>query len=181
MNSTRQACAIVLFTLVLSGCNGREVIGPAPTPPSQIPPPLPVPAVSGDLTLGSIRPEAGATVLVRPCADASTRFCADKLELSVEIVVDQDLDGVSLTVKFDGCGFASSPTFSLASHRPAVINLSRVDLSDDGPNHDGVGAALYCELPAMTRRVIVSLWRTGQARVPLLTREFAREYTFARP
>lgn len=181
MNSKHYARAIALFTLLLSGCSGRGVIGPAPTPPSQAPPPPSVPPVFGEFTLRSISPEAGATVLARPCAEGSTRFCADRLELNVEIVIDQDIDGVLLTAKFDGCGFASSPTFSLTSHIPAVVNLSRVDLSDDGPNHDGIGAALFCELPAVTRQVTVSLWGAGQPRAPLLTRDFAREYTFARP
>jgi hypothetical protein len=181
MNSKRYARATALFALVLSGCDGREVIGPSPTPLSPTPPPPSVPALSGDLALRSISPEAGAMVLARPCAEGATRFCADQLELSVEVVVDRDLEGVSLTVRFGGCGVASSPPFSLAPHTPAVVNLARVDLSDDGPMHDGVGAELLCELPAVTRHVIVNLWRTGEPRAPLLTRDFALEYTFARP
>lgn len=179
MNAKYHARAIVLLALVLNGCDGR--VGSAPTPLPQIPPPPPVPEVFGDLMLRSISPEAGATVLARPCAEGSARFCAEPLELSVEVVVDRDLEDLMLTVKFDRCGIASSPTFSLTSHTPAVIKLSRVDLSDDGPAHDGVGAALLCELPAVTRQVMVSLWRTGQPRAPLLARDFAREYWFRLP
>lgn len=179
MNSKRHA--IALFALVLTACDGREGLGPSPPPLSRTPPPPSVPAVFGELTLRSVSPEAGATVLARACAEGSTRFCADQLDITIEVVVDRDLEDVVVTVRFDGCGFASSPTFALRAHVPAPIKLSRIDLSDDGPMHDGVGAALFCDLPAVTRQVIVSLWRTGQPTAPLLTRDFAREYTFARP
>lgn len=177
MSSKRHARAIALLALVLSACGGRELAGPSPPPPSPAPPPLPLPELYGDLTLRSISPEAGATVLARPCAQGSNRFCADQIELTIAVVVDRDLEGV-VTVHFGGCGMASSQVFSIAPHTPAVISLSRVDLSDDGPNHDGVGAALYCELPAVTQQMRVSLWQAGQPRNPLLTRDFARQYTF---
>ena len=98
-----------------------------------------------------------------------------------DVVVDQDIPNASLTVAFDRCGFARTPVTSLTAGSRTSLTTSVVDLSDDGPLHDGVGAARYCEFPAATARVIVSLWRSGQPVTPLLTREFPNAYTFAMP
>jgi hypothetical protein len=115
---------------------------------------------------------------VRACAPGSARFCADQPRLAVDVVIDQDIPSGSLTVHFDRCGYARTPVTSLIAGSKVSLTTSVIELSDDGPLHDGVGAALFCDLPAVTTKTIVSLWRSGNAVRPLLTREYANTYTF---
>lgn len=170
------AIGLVAFaSLTACDVGGR---GLAPTQPSPLPP---APTVSGEITITSISPGPGATVPVRACALGSTRFCADQPRLTVEVVIDQDIPDGSLTVQFDRCGYAETPISALTAGSRISLTTSVIDLSDDGPLHDGVGARLFCELPAVTTKTNVRLWRAGDAVGPLLAREFANTYTFARP
>jgi hypothetical protein len=118
---------------------------------------------------------------VRPCAPGSARFCADQPQLSLDVVVEEDIPSGLLTVGFDRCATATTPSTTFTAGVRTELRASFLQLSDDGPNHDGVGAALYCQLPATTQRMIVRLWRTGQPATPLLTREFPNPYTFYSP
>lgn len=174
------AMAFLALTSV-TGCDGtdRALTPTQPSPPAATPDPTST--INGEITITSISPAPGATVLVRACATGSARFCADHPQLTIDVVVDQDIPNASLTVAFDRCGFARTPVTSLTAGSRTSLTTSVVDLSDDGPLHDGVGAARYCEFPAATARVIVSLWRSGQPVTPLLTREFPNAYTFAMP
>jgi hypothetical protein len=67
------------------------------------------------------------------------------------------------------------------ANTPISVTISMVELSHNGPFHDGVDAALFCELPATTTKVIVQVWAPGRLNSALLIREFANDYTFAMP
>jgi len=138
------AMAFLALTSV-TGCDGSDR-ALTPTQPSRpAATPGPTSTISGEITITSISPAPGATVLVRACASGSARFCADHPQLTIDVVVDQDIPNASLTVAFDRCGFARTPVTSLTAGSRTSLTTSVVDLSDDGPLHDGVGAARYCE------------------------------------
>jgi hypothetical protein len=96
----------------------------------------------------------------------------------LDVVFDLDIPDALLTVSFGGCGLATTPVTSFKAGSRTSLTTSVIQLSDDRPFHDGVGAALRCALPAVTPRIFVSVWRSGQPARPLLTREFAIAYTF---
>ena len=164
----------------VSGCGGSDR-ALTPTEPS---PPVPAPGpstITGEITITSMSPAPGATVPVRPCATGSERFCADQPQMTVDVVVDHDIANGVVTVSFERCAIGRTRVTTLSAGRRTSMSISTLDLSDDGPLHDGVGAALLCALPAATTTMTVSLWRSGEPARALLTREFANGYTFAVP
>lgn len=172
-------CARLLTTLIalvsLTACDaGRGLVPTRPRPPVADP----QETIIGEITISSISPRPGATVPVRPCAPGSAQVCADSPQLTIDVVVDQDIPDALLTVSFGGCGWATTPITSIIAGTRVSLTTSVIHLSDDGPFHDGVGAVKLCELPAVTTRMFVSLWRSGQPARPLLTREFENAYTF---
>ena len=170
---------VILALASVASCGGRGATTPTPPPP---PPPGPgATNVNGEITIASISPEPGATVHVRLCADESTRFCADQPRTTFEVLVDQDIPDAVLTVNFGGCGSARTPVTSLTAGVRTALSTSVIDLSGDSPLHDGSAATLFCELPAVSVRTFVSLWRSGQPATPLLTRQFEQTYVFAMP
>ena len=165
----------------LAGCDGTGRFA-TPTQPSLPSPAAPTPpTVTGEITIASISPEPGATVPVRVCGPGATRFCAEQPRMTVDVVVDQDIPNAVLTVHFERCAIARTPVTALSAGRQISMSTSELELSDDGPLHDGAGAAAFCPLPAVTTRMTVSLWRSGEPARALLTREFANGYTFAIP
>ena len=173
----RRIAPAILAVASVAGCGGGGV-----TTPTSLPPPRPDPtSVSGEITIASISPEPGATVHVRPCAEGSPRFCADHPQVTLEVLVDQDIPNAVLTISFGGCGSAWTAVTSLTAGVRTPLGTSVIDLSDDGPLHDGSDATLFCELPAVSTRMFVSLWRSGQPATPLLTRVFPHTYVFAMP
>ena len=173
----------VAFLTACDADSSRPVLTqPSPTPPvvSPIPPTVHWP-VHGQIAIASITPTSGAIVPVRMCEPGSQRFCADQPQLTIDVAVDQDIANASLTVSFGRCAFGRTPGFSLAAHIRRSLTISVLDLSDDGPLHDGVGAKLFCPLPAETGHIIVNLWHPEEPRTPALTSEFANTYTFAMP
>ena len=173
---TEMTWALAALLIGLAGC-GRTPTQPSP-PPSQPPAPTPV-TVNGEITIASISPEPGATVHVRFCADDSPRVCADQPRATFEVLVDQNIPEAVLTVNFGGCGSARTPVTSLTAGVRTALSISAIDLSDDSL-HDG-NPTLLCELPAVSVRTLVSLWREGQPRTPVLTRQFDQTYVFAKP
>ena len=174
MNCARLVTALIAFATLTACDGGRGLVPTRPGPPVAVP----QETIAGEITITSISPRPGATVPVRPCAPGSTQVCADSPLVTLDVVVDQDLSDALLTVSFDGCGLATTPLASLIAGSRMSLTTSVIHLSDDGPFHDGVGATLRCELPAVTGRIFVSLWRSGQPARPLLTREFENAYTF---
>jgi hypothetical protein len=172
------AIAVMALTSV-TGCGDTER-AVTPTQPSS-PAPGPTSTINGEITIRSISPGTGATVPVHLCAPGSTRFCADQPRMTLDVVVDQDVPDAVLTVSFERCAIARAPVTALSAGRRVSVSTPVLDLSDDGPLHDGVGAALFCALPAVTTTMTVSLWRSGESARALLTREFAHGYTFAIP
>jgi len=174
------AIAFMALTSV-TGCEDTD----RPLTPTQPSPPAPAPGptstINGEITITSISPATGATVPVHACAPGSTRFCADQPRMTLDVVVDQDIPNAVLTVSFERCAIARTPVTALSAGRRISMSTSVLDLSDDGPLHDGVGAALFCAFPAVTTTMTVSLWRSGEPARALLTREFANGYTFAMP
>ena len=170
------AIAIMALTSV-TGCGGAD----RALSPTQPFPPGPNSALNGEITIASVSPAPGATVPVRPCAQGSARFCADQPQVILDVVVDQDIPNAVLTVGFQRCAMGTTPVTALSAGRRISMSISTLDLSDDGPLHDGVGAALFCGLPAVTTTMTVSIWRSGAPARALLTREFANGYTFAMP
>jgi hypothetical protein len=178
MPCARHFGTALVALVCLTACNGA---GPGLAPTGPGPTPTPAPTITGEITIMSISPEPGATVPEHACGPGSTRFCADQPQVTFDVVADQDIPNATLTVSFGLCGSARTPVTSLTAGSRMSMSTSRVELSDDGPLHDGVGAALYCDLPAVTTRMIVRLWRSGNSVTPLLTREFEHAYTFAIP
>ena len=177
----RRIAPLVLMALAsVAGCGGsdRALTPTQPSPPSGG---AGSTNVNGEITMAAIRPDPGATVHVRPCAPASTRFCADQPQATFDVLVDRDIPDAVLTVNFGACGIASTSVTALTAGRRTPLTINVIDLSDDGPFHDGIGAALFCDLPAASGRMLVSLRRSGQPATSLLTREFAYSYAFAMP
>lgn len=173
----RRIAPAILALASVAGCGGRGATTPTP-PPSPRPDST---SVSGEITIASISPAPGATVHVRPCAEGSPRFCADHPQVTLEVLVDQDIPNAVLTVSFGGCGSAWTSVRSLTAGVRTPLSTSVIDLSGDSPLHDGSDATLFCELPAVSARTFVSLWRAGQPATPLLTRQFDQSYVFALP
>lgn len=177
------AIAFIALTSV-AGCEGTGQVA-TPTQPSLPSPAAPTPStVTGEIIITSTNPEPGATVPVRVCAPETTTICADAPKLTVEVVIDQvdeDIPNAVLSVRFDQCGYWSTPVGSLIAGSRLSLTTSVISLSDhEGPG--GAAAPPHCEFPAVTAEIVVSLWRSGQPLAPpLLTRVFANGYTFARP
>jgi len=167
---------VVLALASVAGCGDGA---PPPTQPSPPPRDSGLTNVTGEITIASISPEPGATVHVRLCADDSPRFCADQPRATFEVLVDQNIPEAVLTVNFGGCGSARTPVTSLTAGVRTALSISAIDLSDDSL-HDG-NPTLFCELPAVSVRTVVSLWRSGQPATPLLTRQFDQTYVFVLP
>ena len=181
MERTRNLAIALMMLPCVVGCDGtsRTLAPMQPSPPSNGP--VPPSGIHGEITITAISPAPGATVPVRACAPGSTRFCADQPQLTLNVVVEQDIPSALVTVGFDRCATATTPSTSFTAGVRTELRASLLQLSDDGPNHDDVGAALYCQLPATTQQTIVRLWRTGHPATPLLTREFSNSYTFFSP
>jgi hypothetical protein len=180
----KRARCLPIAIMALASVTGCDSIGPelAPTQPSsQAPAPGPAATVNGEIIITSISPAPGGTVRARACAPGSARFCADQAQMAFDVVVDQDIPNAVLTVSFERCAIASTPVTALSAGQRIAMSTSVLDLSDDGPLHDGVGAALFCALPAVTTTMTVSLWRSGEPARPLMTRKFPNGYTFAMP
>lgn len=179
MNTSRRLATALVTLASVAGCAGtdRDV---SPTRPSRPgPPPNPVSTVSGEITIRSLDPPSDAIVPVHRCAPGSPRFCADQPQITLDVVVDQDIPNAIVWVAFDRCALGRTGVTALSAGQRTSTSISALDLSDDGPLHDGVGAALLCALPAVTTAMTVSLWRSDGTGGALLTREFANRYTFA--
>ena len=174
MNCARLVTAFIALVSLTACDGGQGLIPTRPGPPAAVP----EETITGEIRIASISPQPGATVPVRPCAPGSAQVCADSPLVTLDVVIDLDIPDASLTVSFGGCGLATTPVTSFTAGNRMSLTTSVIQLSDDGPFHDGIGAALRCELPAVTPRIFVSLWRSGQPARPLLTREFAIAYTF---
>src|SRR5688572_12046386 len=174
MKCARLVTALIAFVTLTACDGGRGLVPLRPGPPVAVP----EETITGEIRITSISPQPGATVPVRPCAPRSAQVCADSPLLTLDVVIDLDIPDALLTVSFDGCGLATTPVTSFTAGSRMSLTTSVIQLSDDGPFHDSVGATLRCELPAVTARMFVSLWRAGQPARPLLTREFDNAYTF---
>ena len=172
----RRILPVILALASVAGCGGRAATAPTSPPP---PPGPGATNVNGEITIASISPAPGAMVHVRLCADDSPRVCADQPRATFEVLVDQNIPEAVLTVNFGGCGSARTPVTSLTAGVRTALSISAIDLSDDSL-HDG-NPTLFCELPAVSVRTFVSLWRSGQPATPLLTRQFEQTYVFAMP
>ena len=95
--------------------------------------------------------------------------------------MDGDIPNAVLSVRFDQCGYWSTPISLIAAGSRLSLTTSVISLSDhEGPG--GAPAPPHCEFPAVTARIVVSVWRAGRpTEPPLLTREFTHGYTFVRP
>jgi hypothetical protein len=169
-------------------CGSSDALITAPTsvtgPPVAVPPELPT--VFGSITLTSATPPSGSAVEVYDCdpnrsADRARTshavgLCNQHLQLTFEVVVDQDLPDAYLFVDFlsarGHCGYASTPATLLAAHRRISLTTDFIVLSED-PN-----VPIPCALPATTTRVVASLRSRASGGRALLEREFDQAYTF---
>ena len=179
MNYARHLGAVLASLACFTACDSPGV-GVSSVPP---PPPPPPPVVNGEITIKSLSPQPGTTVAVRDCSASVGyfRICTDELQMTFEVRVDQDISDASLIVSFGTCATAISSPIPIAADTPISVSMPVLELSHSGPLHDGVDAALLCELPALTTNMVVRVWVPGRPSRAVLTREFANSYTFAMP
>jgi hypothetical protein len=185
MKYARDLGPALIALAFLTGCDstGRTVTPTQPSQPSTVE--TTTPTVTGEIIITSISPEPGTTVPVRACAPGTTMICADEPKLTVEVVIDgidEHIPNAVLSVRFDECGYwGTAVPSTIAAGSRLSLTTSVISLSDhEGPA--GAPAPAHCELPAVTSGIVVSLWRSGQPRMPpLLTQTFTKGYTFAMP
>ena len=172
----------------LTACDGGRTqlpTAPSSLPPSTSPPPSPSPppSASGQITLRSIAPGSGATLTVRECptsyTDSFKDLCSDPAHMTVDVQFERDVSTAVVTAGFyrgtKRCGIAySGPSPFAAGSRASFELVGAVALSDES-------VQLHCPLPAETTRMVIQLWERSRPSVPLLTQEFAHNYTFAEP
>jgi hypothetical protein len=166
----------------LTTCNGTVELPAGPSgssPPSQTPPTPPrPPATEGNITVTSIVPGSGATLVVRDCTRSGSGyrwFCADQLRSTFEVQFDQNIPDAVLTASFvgdaGGCGRASTARTPLTAGSQTTMIMGAIDFSTEE-------SPLACQLPLETSRMILRLWRANSPATPLMTREFAYSYKF---
>jgi hypothetical protein len=157
--------------LSFSGC------GSMPSSPSPSTPP------GGRLTLRSITPGSGTTLLVRECgSDGLDVTCTEEPRVSIDVDVPHDINdpALSMTLKSSSreCGGFNAMQPRIArplKAGPYVFEFTGVYLSATGANFE-----LDCPLPAETTRLIVRLWEITAAGIPteVISQEFAHTYRF---
>lgn len=181
---------LVALSAVAAGpaCGSSDALITAPTsvtgPAVAVPPQLPT--VFGSIALTSATPPSGSAVEVYDCdpsrsADRARTshavgLCNQHLQLTFEVVVDQDLPDAYLFVDFlsdrGQCGYGSTPATLLAAHRRISLTTESIVLSED-PN-----VPVPCALPVSTTRVVASVRARAFGGRALLAREFDQAYTF---
>ena len=194
MQRTLRLALAFVALITLTACNSTVGLPAGPSgssPPSQTPPTPPPrpPAMEGNITVTSLVPGSGATLVVRDCTKGTSGyrwFCADQLGSTFEVQVDQNIPGAVLTAEFVGdaggkCRYGAS-TFGfgpVASTAPTPLTAgSQTTMIMGAIDFSTEESPLACPLPLETTRMIVRLWRVGVPATPLMTREFAYSYTF---
>ena len=191
------ASALALL-VVTSACDSRTPAGPSSVRPSgTISPEITTPSVAGPGTgnatgvAGQIRltdVDSGAMLTVRDCSGRLKAKCSEQLRMALEVIADRDMADATVTIEFvDGvreCGRTYISSVALPAATPVSLNARVVYTEsemDEGEGSPRIQVGPFCRLPATTNRVVVKLWRHGDARNPVLTQEFAETFTFAAP
>jgi hypothetical protein len=181
---THIAAFLAVALLPLIGC---DQVATPPSVPSA-PTPLAPAGPQGQITVLSVQPESGATLVTEPCEPGATYYCTSEGEprLTFDVELDQEVTEPWVTASFYngsqrcvGSGYptVSQPLEPLAANTTTTFRVSSLSLSLD------VNGALICRFPQTTTRMVVQLWdkRGGRFSTSLLTREFAHGYTFVVP
>jgi hypothetical protein len=177
----RSALTLLLLAAALSGCgNPLSTSVTNPTAPSVVPTvaPTPTPTVRVSIAVRSLTPPPGATLFVRQCPlyYGQTGNCSDA-KVAVEVASEQSVGDAVVTVSYyrnaERCGIAYAGPTVLPATTLTAFTATLIELSDES-------VALHCApLPATTNRLVVQVWSAKQPSTPLLTQEFAHDYTFA--
>jgi hypothetical protein len=190
MKSVQMAAALVVV-VSLGACRGGgapipSVTSPTAQPPS--PPPSPPPPTAGEITVTAIAPASGATLTLRDCsANGWQSICTEELRLAFDVVMDRSMPDATVTVGFhDGplrCGesWLGSVKLDAGSRTPLSTSIVYVSYQVNEGGDSPKTTIQPCQLPATTTRMVIEVWDKANARVPVLTRDFANTYKFEQP
>ena len=186
MSTPTRIAAFFALALPLVGCDQATTSAPSvPTAPT-----APTPAVpQGQITVRSVQPESGATLVTEPCEPGATYYCTSEGEprLAFDVQFDQEVTEPWVTVSFHnslnqqcaGSGYPTvfQPLEPLRANTTTTFRVSSLSLRMDP------FGALICRFPQTTTRMVVQLWaqRAAARQGALLTQEFAHSYTFVLP
>jgi|RhiMethySRZTD1v2_1073278.scaffolds.fasta_scaffold902738_1 hypothetical protein len=163
---------MLLLAGAVGGCDSSAAS--SPTSPSVSPTPsAPVPPAQGQITVLSVQPESGATIVAEPCDGG---YCSFDPRFTFDVQLDRSVDEPWVTVSlFSGSQRCASSGFPntlqaltpLQASTATKFEVSFLALS--GPN------GTLCQLPKTTTRMVVELW-AQRGRASLLTQEFALGY-----
>lgn len=180
---------LLLSVLAGSGACDRSPTGPSFTvrPQRGTPGPgLNLPPVYAEITLQSISPAPGATLLMVDCGHEAGRgpgldYCTQDLRAVFSVAADRDMPNVALRVTFwaDGrpCAVAMSEAVSLASHISAEVRTTGVEyVVKDVSAATGLGCS---RPPVATTTMVVELMDMSQGSgVSEVTKDFPVGYRF---
>ena len=158
--------------IVLSGC---ESTPSSPSPPTSLQAPL---------SIRSITPASGTTLLVRECGfdEGFDILCTQEPRVSVDVDVPHDIDDPALSVILEN---GSKRCASFDAMQPPItrpLKAGRYSFEFGGAFLYATGAnfELDCPLPAETTRLVIRLWNVTGAAFPrvVLAQEFAHTYRF---
>jgi hypothetical protein len=184
MISTSRRLAVATALLFLGGCSGAGgVTATGPSPVTSAGPSAPAPtAARGDIRIASITRASGSTIAVGDCGSATMpipgrHICSDQWGATFEVDIDSDIADAVLSVSLQDGAARCADAYS--RYQPVAAG-SRTSFSTSGSlylTYEGdAGVVVNCTVPRTTTKMIVALWRRGNAAVPVLRQEFDVTY-----
>jgi len=187
MRAQRNLVLIGLLSTVVAACDDYQAARPMATAPSPVSPPT----RTGQVSLRSIRPASGATLLMRDCtwepetSGGNTQICSTEPRLTVDLEFDGDINATLTAYYYRGSQICavSWGRFQGTSGSAEMNSISLTDVHR--PDEVLTTTANRCTLPIVTHQVVVKVVERAEIRLtnPLqLTSEpFAHTYTFDVP
>jgi hypothetical protein len=167
--STRFYALFAAALLTLAGCDQRSISAPLQAAPGT----MPAPAEPGQITVLQVTPLAGAGYAIGCSRDGN--WC--NMLLVVDVQLDQDVAEPWVTASFyngsQRCGGTLSVrnSESIDPLRANTVTRFTTGLITLSAAQDGT----FC---TATTRMVVQLWgERGRSAAPLITREFAHNWT----
>jgi len=186
----RSARFYAFFAVVLlagAGCDQGTTPAPSMGPTAPVAAARVMP--QGQITVLSVQPESGATLVTEPCDGG---YCigerATYLRLTFNVQLDQEVREPWVTAFFyngsQQCAGSGYPNV-LQTIEPLRANIATTFTMSHLALWKDVNGTLICRFPETTTRMVVQLLdvsdRRGRSWPTLLTREFAHSYTFVLP
>jgi hypothetical protein len=184
---TRLIPALLLLAGI-AACDSRTPTGPPTVTPPRVTGSQGLPPVFAEITLRSISPDAGATLLLFDCSlergkESGSDFCTEEFQAVFAVAADRDMPSVALRVTFweEGrpCAIAMTQAVSLSAHVAAELRATHVDyyVKDLSAASNDIG----CDrLPVGTTTMVAEL--LDYSRHPgasVMTKNFPYGYQFA--